>query len=95
MRTLRNHKACKCLEGRSAIIRHLISNHIRELQPHEITTNPAATAGMNIIKPTPPEIKPFKPSGMARKSLDSMICLQNLLKPSLMTLPQFLSQVKG
>merc|ERR1711892_320334 len=81
MRTFRNHKArhlgtlnhkcpdcSKCFEGRSAVNRHLISNHNRELQPHEITTNPAATAGMNIIKPTAPEIKLFKPSEMARKT---------------------------
>merc|ERR1719397_1461957 len=81
MRTFRNHKArhlgtlnhkcpdcSKCFEGRSAVNRHLISNHNRELQPHEITNNPAATAGMNIIKPTAPEIKLFKPSEMARKT---------------------------
>ena len=81
MRTFRNHKArhlgtlnhkcpdcSKCFEGRSAVNRHLISNHNQELQPHEITNNPAATAGMNIIKPTAPEIKLFKPSEMARKT---------------------------
>ena len=44
MKTFRNHKACKCLEGKSAVNRHLKSKHVRELQPHEITTNLAATA---------------------------------------------------
>ena len=80
MRTFRNHKArhmgtlshkcpdCnKCFEGRSAVNRHLVSNHNRELQPHEITTNPAAIMPGS-IKPTAPEIKLFKPSEMARKS---------------------------
>ena len=81
LRTFKNHKArhfgtlnhkcpdCnKCFEGRSAVNRHLISNHNRELQPHEITTNPAAAGGINIIKPAAPEIKLFKPSEMAKKS---------------------------
>ena len=81
MRTFKNHKArhfgtlnhkcpdcSKCFEGRSAVNRHLISNHNRELQPHEITSNPAATGSINIIKPSAPEIKLFKPSEMAKKS---------------------------
>ena len=82
LRTFRNHKArhmgtlshkcpdCnKCFEGRSAVNRHLISNHNRELQPHEITNNPAAIMSQPItIKPTVPEIKLFKPSEMARKT---------------------------
>ena len=81
MRTFRNHKArhlgtlnhkcpdcSKCFEGRSAVNRHLISNHNRELQPHEITNNPAAASTINIIRPSAPEIKLFKPSEMAKKS---------------------------
>merc|ERR1711923_595930 len=81
MRTFRNHKArhmgtlnhkcpdcSKCFEGRSAVNRHLISNHNRELQPHEITNNPAASSTINIIRPSAPEIKLFKPSEMAKKS---------------------------
>lgn len=82
LRTFRNHKArhmgtlshkcpdCnKCFEGRSAVNRHLISNHNRELQPHEITNNPAAIMPQPItIKPAVPEIKLFKPSEMARKT---------------------------
>ena len=66
-RTFRNHKArhmgalnhkcpgCQCFEGRSAVNRHLITNHGRELQPHEITNNSAATPGFNTIKPSAPE----------------------------------------
>ena len=80
MRTFRNHKARhlgtlnhKCpdcgkgFEGRSAVNRHLLTNHSRELQPHEITNNPAATPAVNTIKPSAPEIKLFKPSEMAKK----------------------------
>ena len=83
LRTFRNHRArhlgilnhkcpdcSKCFEGRSAVNRHLISNHNRELLPHEITTNPAAAAGANICKPTS-GVKIFKPSDMARKPLQS------------------------
>ena len=84
LRTFRNHKArhlgtlnhkcpdCgKCFEGRSAVNRHLITNHSRELQPHEITNNPSATNSVNIIKPSAPEIKLFKPSEMKQKSTEA------------------------
>ena len=83
LRTFRNHRArhlgilnhkcpdcSKCFEGRSAVNRHLISNHNRELLPHEITTNPAAAAGANVCKPTS-GVKIFKPSDMARKPFQS------------------------
>ena len=80
LRTFKNHRArhlgilnhkcpecSKCFEGRSAVNRHLISNHNRELLPHEITTNPAAVAGANVCKPSS-GVKIFKPSEMARKT---------------------------
>merc|ERR1712186_302923 len=73
MRTFRSHRArhmgtlnhkcpdCgKCFEGRSAVNRHLVTNHSRELQPHEITNNPASASSINTIKPSAPEIKLFK-----------------------------------
>ena len=78
MRTFKNHRArhlgtlnhkcpdcSKSFEGRSAVNRHLISNHNRELLSHEITNNPAA-AGTNLCRPTT-GVKIFKPSEMARK----------------------------
>ena len=42
-----NHKCPECsktFEGRSAVNRHMITNHNRELQAHEITSNPSATS---------------------------------------------------
>ena len=82
LRTFRSHKArhmgtlnhkcpdCgKCFEGRSAVNKHLVANHNRELQPHEITNNPTSTSSINIIKPSAPEIKLFKPSEMAKKTI--------------------------
>ena len=82
LRTFRSHKArhmgtlnhkcpdCgKCFEGRSAVSKHLVANHGRELQPHEITSHPTSTSSINIIKPSAPEIKLFKPSEMAKKTI--------------------------
>ena len=82
LRTFRSHKArhmgtlnhkcpdCgKCFEGRSAVNKHLVASHSRELQPHEITNNPVSTSSINIIKPSAPEIKLFKPSEMAKKTI--------------------------
>ena len=79
LRTFKNHRArhlgtlnhkcpdcSKSFEGRSAVNRHLISNHNRELLSHEITNNPAA-AGSSLCKPTT-GVKIFKPSEMVRKT---------------------------
>ena len=98
MRTFRNHRArhlgtlnhkcpdcSKCFEGRSAVNRHMVSSHNRELQPHEITHNPAAAAAsaVNIIKPSAPEIKLFKPSEMAKKSSPTKPSILESLPPIL------------
>ena len=62
-----NHKCPDCeksFEGRSAVNRHMLVNHNRELLPHEITINPSANT--NNVKPSS-GIKIFKPSEMAKK----------------------------
>ena len=106
MRTFRNHRArhlgtlnhkcpdcSKCFEGRSAVNRHMISSHGRELQHHEITNNPAAATTVNIIKPSPvPEIKLFKPSEMAKKSSPPKPSVTSNVEDE--TLPPLLSPVK-